>query len=170
MICQPCSGQAYADPAANYLHGQPVYTGHQQGVVVQQGGTVTTIVTSQTVQQVRPPARPRGMNTDEIYALIVVRSCLLKLHTKSMTFRLVADSQRSTCCASSRLSIIRQRMTPLKKQDKNIVSLPHTPNLSGRTLPQATTRGRQCITVMVVLILVRQFHTIIWCFIMMKAS
>uniref|UniRef100_A0A674BV90 [histone H3]-lysine(36) N-trimethyltransferase n=1 Tax=Salmo trutta TaxID=8032 RepID=A0A674BV90_SALTR len=43
--------QAYADPAANYLHGQQVYTGHQQGVVVQQGGTVTTIVTSQTVQQ-----------------------------------------------------------------------------------------------------------------------
>ncbi|KAM9783170.1 histone-lysine N-methyltransferase SETD2 [Neosynchiropus ocellatus] len=43
--------QAYAEPTANYLHGQPVYPGHQQGVVVQQGGTVTTIVTSQTVQQ-----------------------------------------------------------------------------------------------------------------------
>jgi hypothetical protein len=166
VICQPCSGQAYADPAANYLHGQPVYTGHQQGVVVQQGGTVTTIVTSQTVQQVRPPTRPRRMNTDEIYALIVVRSCLLKLHTKSMTFRRVADSQRSTCCASSRLSIIRQWMT--LKLNKNIVSLPHTPHLSGRTLPQATTRGRQCINVIVVLILVQQFHTMF--FIMMKAS
>lgn len=43
--------QAYTEPTASYLHGQPVYTGHQQGVVVQQGGTVTTIVTSQTVQQ-----------------------------------------------------------------------------------------------------------------------
>uniref|UniRef100_A0A3P8NTL6 [histone H3]-lysine(36) N-trimethyltransferase n=1 Tax=Astatotilapia calliptera TaxID=8154 RepID=A0A3P8NTL6_ASTCA len=42
--------QAYTDPTASYLHGQPVYPG-QQGVVVQQGGTVTTIVTSQTVQQ-----------------------------------------------------------------------------------------------------------------------
>lgn len=42
--------QAYTEPAASYLHGQPVYPG-QQGVVVQQGGTVTTIVTSQTVQQ-----------------------------------------------------------------------------------------------------------------------
>ncbi|XP_076009829.1 uncharacterized protein setd2 isoform X2 [Genypterus blacodes] len=40
--------QAYTEPTASY---QPVYTGHQQGVVVQQGGTVTTIVTSQTVQQ-----------------------------------------------------------------------------------------------------------------------
>ena len=44
--------KAYADPTAGYLHGPPVYTGHQQGVVVQQGGTVTTIVTSQTVQPV----------------------------------------------------------------------------------------------------------------------
>lgn len=44
--------KTYTEPAASYLHGQPVYTGHQQGVVVQQGGTVTTIVTSQTVQQV----------------------------------------------------------------------------------------------------------------------
>lgn len=44
--------QTYTEPAASYLHGQQVYTGHQQGVVVQQGGTVTTIVTSQTVQQV----------------------------------------------------------------------------------------------------------------------
>ncbi|KTF75336.1 hypothetical protein cypCar_00033330 [Cyprinus carpio] len=43
--------QTYTEPAASYLHGQQVYTGHQQGVVVQQGGTVTTIVTSQTVQQ-----------------------------------------------------------------------------------------------------------------------
>uniref|UniRef100_A0A7N9ATF6 [histone H3]-lysine(36) N-trimethyltransferase n=1 Tax=Mastacembelus armatus TaxID=205130 RepID=A0A7N9ATF6_9TELE len=43
--------QAYTEPTASYLHGQPVYSGHQQGVVVQQGGTVTTIVTSQTVQQ-----------------------------------------------------------------------------------------------------------------------
>ncbi|XP_076826896.1 histone-lysine N-methyltransferase SETD2 [Brachyhypopomus gauderio] len=43
--------QAYTEPAAGYLHGQQVYAGHQQGVVVQQGGTVTTIVTSQTVQQ-----------------------------------------------------------------------------------------------------------------------
>ncbi|XP_034030834.1 histone-lysine N-methyltransferase SETD2 isoform X2 [Thalassophryne amazonica] len=43
--------QAYSEPTASYLHGQPVYTGHQQGVVLQQGGTVTTIVTSQTVQQ-----------------------------------------------------------------------------------------------------------------------
>ncbi|KAM9309569.1 histone-lysine N-methyltransferase SETD2 isoform 2-T2 [Pholidichthys leucotaenia] len=42
--------QAYTEPTASYLHGQPVYPG-QQGVVVQQGGTVTTIVTSQTVQQ-----------------------------------------------------------------------------------------------------------------------
>lgn len=41
--------KAYAEPTASY---QPVYAGHQQGVVVQQGGTVTTIVTSQTVQQV----------------------------------------------------------------------------------------------------------------------
>lgn len=48
-----CPLQAYSEPTANYLHGQPVYPGHQQGVVVQQGGTVTTIVTSQTVQQVR---------------------------------------------------------------------------------------------------------------------
>ena len=47
-LCQ----QAYSENASGYLHGQPVYTGHQQGVVVQQGGTVTTIVTSQTVQQV----------------------------------------------------------------------------------------------------------------------
>ena len=44
--------KAYTEPTASYLHGQPVYPGHQQGVVVQQGGTVTTIVTSQTVQQV----------------------------------------------------------------------------------------------------------------------
>lgn len=44
--------KAYTEPTANYLHSQPVYPGHQQGVVVQQGGTVTTIVTSQTVQQV----------------------------------------------------------------------------------------------------------------------
>uniref|UniRef100_A0A4W6DRK6 [histone H3]-lysine(36) N-trimethyltransferase n=1 Tax=Lates calcarifer TaxID=8187 RepID=A0A4W6DRK6_LATCA len=43
--------QAYTEPTASYLHGQPVYPGHQQGVVVQQGSTVTTIVTSQTVQQ-----------------------------------------------------------------------------------------------------------------------
>ncbi|KAG7261870.1 hypothetical protein CRUP_016955 [Coryphaenoides rupestris] len=43
--------QAYTEPTAGYLHGQPMYTGHPQGVVVQQGGTVTTIVTSQTVQQ-----------------------------------------------------------------------------------------------------------------------
>lgn len=43
--------QAYTEPTASYLHGQPVYPGHQQGVLVQQGGTVTTIVTSQTVQQ-----------------------------------------------------------------------------------------------------------------------
>eukprot|EP00066_Takifugu_rubripes_P014720 XP_011603986.1 PREDICTED: histone-lysine N-methyltransferase SETD2 isoform X1 [Takifugu rubripes] len=43
--------QAYSEPTASYLHSQPVYSGHQQGVVVQQGGTVTTIVTSQTVQQ-----------------------------------------------------------------------------------------------------------------------
>lgn len=40
--------KAYTDPAAGYLHSQPVYPGHQQGLVVQQGGTVTTIVTSQT--------------------------------------------------------------------------------------------------------------------------
>lgn len=44
--------KAYSEPTASYLHSQPVYSGHQQGVVVQQGGTVTTIVTSQTVQQV----------------------------------------------------------------------------------------------------------------------
>lgn len=44
--------KAYTESTASYLHGQPVYPGHQQGVVVQQGGTVTTIVTSQTVQQV----------------------------------------------------------------------------------------------------------------------
>lgn len=44
--------QTYTEPATGYLHGQQVYAGHQQGVVVQQGGTVTTIVTSQTVQQV----------------------------------------------------------------------------------------------------------------------
>lgn len=44
--------KAYTEPTASYLQGQPVYPGHQQGVVVQQGGTVTTIVTSQTVQQV----------------------------------------------------------------------------------------------------------------------
>uniref|UniRef100_A0A667ZXC8 [histone H3]-lysine(36) N-trimethyltransferase n=1 Tax=Myripristis murdjan TaxID=586833 RepID=A0A667ZXC8_9TELE len=44
-------GSHAPSPTASYLHGQPVYTGHQQGVVVQQGGTVTTIVTSQTVQQ-----------------------------------------------------------------------------------------------------------------------
>lgn len=44
--------KAYTEPTANYLHSQPVYPGHQQGVVVQQAGTVTTIVTSQTVQQV----------------------------------------------------------------------------------------------------------------------
>lgn len=50
--CCCCCVQTYTEPAANYLHGQQVYTGHQQGVVVQQGGTVTTIVTSQTVQQV----------------------------------------------------------------------------------------------------------------------
>uniref|UniRef100_A0A4W4FU99 [histone H3]-lysine(36) N-trimethyltransferase n=1 Tax=Electrophorus electricus TaxID=8005 RepID=A0A4W4FU99_ELEEL len=43
--------QTYTEPAAGYLHGQQVYAGHQQGVVVQQGGTVTTIVTSQAVQQ-----------------------------------------------------------------------------------------------------------------------
>ncbi|KAL7875310.1 hypothetical protein SRHO_G00062800 [Serrasalmus rhombeus] len=43
--------QTYTEPTTGYLHGQQVYTGHQQGVVVQQGGTVTTIVTSQTVQQ-----------------------------------------------------------------------------------------------------------------------
>ncbi|KAJ0000351.1 hypothetical protein NQD34_012193 [Periophthalmus magnuspinnatus] len=45
--------QAYADPAGNYLHSQPVYPG-QQGVVVQQGGTVTTIVTSQTQELIVP--------------------------------------------------------------------------------------------------------------------
>ncbi|CDQ94379.1 unnamed protein product [Oncorhynchus mykiss] len=45
--------QAYADPAANYLHGQPVYTGHQQGVVVQQGGTTSCLFTclSSSVQE-----------------------------------------------------------------------------------------------------------------------
>ncbi|XP_030639125.1 histone-lysine N-methyltransferase SETD2 [Chanos chanos] len=43
--------QTYTEPTASYLHSQQVYAGHQQGVVVQQGGTVTTIVTSQTVQQ-----------------------------------------------------------------------------------------------------------------------
>lgn len=47
-----CVVKAYTEPTAGYLHGQPMYTGHPQGVVVQQGGTVTTIVTSQTVQQV----------------------------------------------------------------------------------------------------------------------
>ncbi|KAK7886399.1 hypothetical protein WMY93_026020 [Mugilogobius chulae] len=45
--------QAYTDPAGNYLHSQPVYPG-QQGVVVQQGGTVTTIVTSQTQELIVP--------------------------------------------------------------------------------------------------------------------
>lgn len=49
--CSLCL-KAYTEPTASYLHGQAVYPGHQQGVVVQQGGTVTTIVTSQTVQQV----------------------------------------------------------------------------------------------------------------------
>lgn len=44
--------KAYTEPTTSYLHGQSVYPGHQQGVVVQQAGTVTTIVTSQTVQQV----------------------------------------------------------------------------------------------------------------------
>lgn len=46
--------QAYTDPAAGYLHSQPVYPGHQQGLVVQQGGTVTTIVTSQTQELIVP--------------------------------------------------------------------------------------------------------------------
>ncbi|KAJ0047433.1 hypothetical protein NL108_001194 [Boleophthalmus pectinirostris] len=45
--------QAYTDPTGNYLHSQPVYPG-QQGVVVQQGGTVTTIVTSQTQELIVP--------------------------------------------------------------------------------------------------------------------
>lgn len=49
VLCSVCV-KAYPEPAASYLHSQSVYPGHQQGVVVQQGGTV--IVTSQTVQQV----------------------------------------------------------------------------------------------------------------------
>uniref|UniRef100_A0A8C9SF62 [histone H3]-lysine(36) N-trimethyltransferase n=1 Tax=Scleropages formosus TaxID=113540 RepID=A0A8C9SF62_SCLFO len=43
--------QTYAEPATGYIQGQPVYTAHQQGVVLQQAGTVTTIVTAPTVQQ-----------------------------------------------------------------------------------------------------------------------
>ncbi|XP_048880874.1 histone-lysine N-methyltransferase SETD2 isoform X2 [Brienomyrus brachyistius] len=43
--------QAYAEPATGYLQGQPVYSSHQQGVVLQQAGTVTTIVTAPAVQQ-----------------------------------------------------------------------------------------------------------------------
>lgn len=43
--------QTYTEPTS-YLHSQQVYSAHQQGLVVQQGGTVTTIVTSQPVQQV----------------------------------------------------------------------------------------------------------------------
>lgn len=45
--------QAYAEPATGYLQGQPVYSSHQQGVVLQQAGTVTTIVTAPAVQQVK---------------------------------------------------------------------------------------------------------------------
>ncbi|KAG7469756.1 hypothetical protein MATL_G00132080 [Megalops atlanticus] len=47
----PVIQQTYTEPSAGYLQGQQVYTGHQQGVVLQQAGTVTTIVTAQTVQQ-----------------------------------------------------------------------------------------------------------------------
>ncbi|MFT7805429.1 histone-lysine N-methyltransferase SETD2 isoform X1 [Arapaima gigas] len=43
--------QTYAEPATGYLQGQPVYTTHQQSVVLQQAGTVTTIVTAPAVQQ-----------------------------------------------------------------------------------------------------------------------
>ncbi|MBN3300812.1 SETD2 methyltransferase, partial [Amia calva] len=43
--------QSYAQPVASFLQGQQVYGSHQQGMVVQQEGAVTTIVTAQPVQQ-----------------------------------------------------------------------------------------------------------------------
>uniref|UniRef100_A0A672LS57 [histone H3]-lysine(36) N-trimethyltransferase n=1 Tax=Sinocyclocheilus grahami TaxID=75366 RepID=A0A672LS57_SINGR len=102
--------QTYTEPAASYLHGQQVYTGHQQGVVVQQGGTVTTIVTSQTVQQVCNS----GLSPDEgavTLSLVLTIFIFLSIPLSLIFSTKTAEADTSSELAKKSKEVFRKEMS-----------------------------------------------------------